>query len=83
MEVPGHMFLLFLAIVAMYGLLANKRGHRRWRFTVAVPAVTAAGALWFGVGGVLTSVVGFSFGAQLFLGARLYLFWQRNDKNPH
>ncbi len=80
MEVAGHIFLFFLAITAMYGLLSGKRHHSRWRLAVAVPFI---GALWFGMGGILTSIVGFSFGAQLFLGIRLYLAWQRNSKNLH
>lgn len=78
MEVPGHLVLFLLATIAMYGLLADTESRGLRRFSLALPII---GAFWFGVGGILTTLVGYSAGTQLFLGIRLYLTWQRKDRD--
>ena len=80
MEVLGHLLLFVAGTVAMYGMLADKSGHQLMRVVIALPVVAM---LWFGLGGVLTTGVGYSVGTQLYLGARLYLVWQRKNRDGH
>jgi hypothetical protein len=77
-EVLGHLILFLMATVAMYGMLADKTGHDFVRAVVALPVVAM---LWFGMGGILTTAVGYSVGTQLYLGVRLYLVWQRKNRD--
>lgn len=78
MEVLGHAVLFLMATVVMYGMLAEKASHDLVRIVVALPVLAM---LWFGVGGILTTAVGYSMGTQLYLGVRLYLVWQRKNKD--
>jgi hypothetical protein len=78
MEILGHAILFLMATVAMYGLLAEKARHGLVRIVVGLPVVAM---LWFGVGGILTTAVGYSMGTQLYLGVRLYLVWLRKNKD--
>lgn len=79
MEAVGHLLLFLLAGLVMYGMLAERHGRNLGRFVIALPLFAL---VWFGIGGILTTAVGYSLGTQVFLGARLYLAWQHKKKKP-
>jgi hypothetical protein len=76
-EVVGHVLILVLETLAVYGMLADRSHRRTYRYAIALPLLAA---MWFGWAGVLTAAVGCSIGTQLFLGARLLASWQRRSR---